>query len=174
MSAALLPRIPPREVLSEDMIQTDMACVVSKLLYSLDCECLRAADRRRLDAFHCRSLRVICNIPHSMLSHVSNVEVLATANVSPLTSILDRRQLILFGHIVALPDTSKLRESLLIPGTMELQQLHNGRKRGRPRLNWATLQHARATEALENAQLSMDNFFFDRSTAKARWCTFLS
>ena len=35
-------------------VEIYMACVISKLLYSLECECMRAADRARIHAFHCR------------------------------------------------------------------------------------------------------------------------
>ena len=65
-------------------IEVYNACVVSKLLFSLECEALRKADRSRLDAFHCRCLRRILKIPPSWISHVPNNIVLAAADSSPL------------------------------------------------------------------------------------------
>ena len=146
-----------------------MACVVSKLMYSLDCECLRAAERRRLDAFHCRSLRAICKIPHSMISHTTNAEVYMAAEIPPLTVLLDERQLKLYGRIASLPDTSMLRSSLFVPGTMVLQSLEGVRARGRPCLTWASVQHARAIETLSNCGMTLEAFFREQPFSSTRW-----
>ena len=120
-----------------------MACVVSKLLYSLECECLRAADRNRIDGFHCRCLRAICKIPHSMISHTTNAEVLLTAGVPLLTTPIDKRQLLLFGRIAALPNSSGLRLATFQHNKVSPKLLEGTRSRGRPRLSWIGVQHAK-------------------------------
>ena len=150
-------------------VQIYMSCIVSKLLYSLDCECLRSAERKRLDAFHCQCLRAICRIPHSMLSHITNVEVLAASESQPLTSILDKRQLLLFGKIATLPDSSTLRASLFQPGSVLPKQLNGPRKQGRPRLTWATVQHSRVLEFFNGSQNAVEQYFLDKNNADTSW-----
>ena len=92
----------------ERKIQIYSACVLAKLLYSLESECFRKADISKIDAFHCRCLRVILGIPHSMISRVTNATVLETAGSKLLSTTVSSRQLILFGNIAALPDSSMI------------------------------------------------------------------
>jgi len=146
-----------------------MACVVSKLLYSLECECLRAADRNRLDGFHCRCLRAICKIPHPMISHTTNAEVFLTAGVPLLTTMLDKRQLLLYGRIAASPNSSGLRSTTFDHNTVIPKLLQGTRTRGRPRLSWIGVQHARALNAIGGDQQDLDFLFQDRETAGKDW-----
>ena len=146
-----------------------MACVVSKLLYSMDCECLKAADRNRIDGFHCRCLRTICKIPHSMISHVTNAEVFLTAGVPMLTTLLDRRQLLLYGRVAALPASSGLRSSTFQPDTVCPKIMDGTRRRGRPRLAWMGVQHARALELVGGQQSDLHAIFEDSESSSKRW-----
>ena len=150
-------------------IEIYMSCVVSKLLYSLDCETLRQCDRQRIDAFHCRCLRTICKIPHSMLSHVSNLRVLETAQLQSLSSILANRQLILFGRIAALPSSSFLRSVLFTGSTIIPKTLDGLRKRGRPRISWASVQHVKALDLFSGLQAALNDFFTSHNNADKRW-----
>ena len=145
-----------------------MSCIVSKLLYSLDCETLRLCDRRRIDAFHCRCLRSICRIPHSMLSHVSNAAVLETAGVKALSAILAERQLTLFGRIASLPDTSILRATVFSGNVIAPRSFEGVRCRGRPRVTWASTQHAKALQLFGGSQVAL-NMFFNQPNADNEW-----
>ena len=123
------------------------ACISSKLLYSLESECLLAADRKRLDGFHCRCLRQVQSIPHPMISHTSNAEVLRQAGAQPMSTTLCGRQLLLFGRIAALPETSLVRRVLFVPGSVVPAQFVGRRGRGRPKLTWPNTVYALALEA---------------------------
>ena len=152
-------------------IEIYLSCVVSKLLYSLECETLRLSDRKRIDAFHYRCLRSICRIPHSMISHISNAQVLQTAGTSSLSGTLQTRQLALFGRIAALPSSSFLRSSLFSDVGITPRTLEGPRKRGRPRVTWASTQHAKALQLFEGSQLELDICFFNgQPNANKRWC----
>ena len=119
------------------------ACVVSKLTYSLETLCLHTADRVKIDAFQAQCLRKIFNIAHSMISHVSNAEVRRRANQQCLSQQLLARQLFYYGELSALPSESLPRQSVFQSGTSRL--LDPGRRRrGRPRLQWASVMHAHA------------------------------
>ena len=91
------------------------ACVLSKLLYSLDGICCKAVDRKKLNSFHCTCLRKIHKIPHSYISYVSNTSVLNYAWSKPLEDILLCRQLVFFGDIIASDHISLLRCAFFAP-----------------------------------------------------------
>ena len=131
----------------KDKLRVFDACVVSKLLYSLECECLLQGDRRRLDGFYAQCLRSLQRIEHSMYSHISNEEVLTRADRRPLTVALQTRQLILFGHISLLPGASLLRTVVFVPDTVVSCQLVGQRRRGRPRMTWTQSTYAKALQA---------------------------
>ena len=69
------------------------AIVVPKAMYGLEPFLLNQAERARLDAFQAMALRGIFRIPHSMLSHISNVEVRRIAQQNPLSQRLLCHQL---------------------------------------------------------------------------------
>ncbi len=123
------------------------ACVVSKLLYALECEWLLAGNRKKLDGFYITCLRSIQRIPHPMISHVSNAEVLLQAGRQPLTKSLQSRQLLLFGRIALLPQASPVRRVCFAPGTVTPRQFSGGRKRGRARTTWTQSTYALALQA---------------------------
>ena len=121
------------------------SCIISKLLYSLEVQCLRKADMDRQDAFQARCLRRICRIPHSMISHVSNAEVTRISGQEPLSNTMLYRQLSLYGKIANRPNDDSLREaSLCNCSCLPKQPLK--RCRGRPRMRWATVMHAHALQ----------------------------
>ena len=146
-----------------------MSCIVSKLLCSLDCETLRLSDRKRLDAFHCRCLRTIHRIQHSMLSHVSNAEVLSIAEVQSLSQIIEIRQLTLYGSIASLPHTSFLRATLFAGNEIAPRRLDGQRKRGRPRMTWASVQHAKALQLFQGSQAALNQFFEHQDNTAHYW-----
>ena len=134
-------------MVENDKLHIFDVCVVSKLLYSLECECLLSLDRQRLNGFYAQCLRSIQKIPHSMFSHVSNEEVLRRASRQPLSSTLHARQLTLFGQIAVLPETSLVRCAVFMPGTVVPIQSAGKRKQGRPRTTWTQSTYALALAA---------------------------
>ena len=110
--------------------------VLSKLLYSLDSLWLLKADRARLDAFHCKSLRRIWGIPSAYISRVSNASVLQKASAKPLSQMLLCSQKKLYNKIVQY-DASSFVKRLLFNESGVLRDWSARRKRGRPRQQWA-------------------------------------
>ena len=134
------------------------SCIVSKLTYSLECETLRAADYSRLDAFHCRCLRKILGIQHSMISRVTNAAVLSQAGLLPLSITIKERQLLLYGRVAMMPADSYVRRSALKPYSILPKQTGFNRKRGRPRLAWSTVAHAMAVKICNESQQALNDF----------------
>ena len=115
---------------------------------------LNQADRNRLDAFQAHALRQIYAIPHSMVSHISNAEVRRISNQTTLSTQLMCRQLINLGRIASLPDASCVRQSVFRSSSHSLVGYEGTRKRGRPRLLWASFQMAKACEVAAGEQLT--------------------
>ena len=69
-------------------LQIYSACVVSKILYSMESLWLLQADRTRLDAFHYKCLRKILGIPCSFISRVPNAHVLEQSGGPMLSQLL--------------------------------------------------------------------------------------
>ena len=123
------------------------SCIVTKLMYGLESVWLLQADRRRLDAFQARCLRRILGIPPSYVSRVPNTEVLRAAGSVPMTRLLLKKQLFLYGKVALLPDDAPQRKVMFDPGTLRLVSAHYRRKRGRPRQQWPQSVHNLALEA---------------------------
>ena len=70
---------------------------------------LLKSDLRCLDAFHCRSLRNVLKIPSSYDSRISNEDVLRTAGVGRLSTMLQERQAKLYERITKMPHESLVR-----------------------------------------------------------------
>ena len=122
------------------------SCIVSKLLYGLESLLLLQADRRRLDAFYVQCLRKISRIQHSFYSRVSNADVLAQFSVPPLSRILAKRQLILFGKICREPNSSLTRRITFNDDECTPRVWGSKRRVGRPCLRWIPTMYAMALE----------------------------
>ena len=122
------------------------ACVVSKVMYSLESLWLLKADQSRLDAFHCQCLRKILRIPHSYVSHVTNEAVLEQACQARLSSMLGRRQVKLYRKIQELPADSFLKKLVCQEGGQPIVWSRN-RRRGRPRQVWARSVYGLCSES---------------------------
>ena len=116
------------------------ACVLSKLLYSLESLWLLKAERARLDAFHCRCLRMILRIPCSYVSRISNAVVLERAGMHPLSETLLSRQQAQYLKIKRQEHTSILRH-LIMDEAGGPRVWCGARRRGRPRQRWAREVH---------------------------------
>ena len=126
------------------------SCIVSKLLYSMDCERLRLADRARLDAFNCTCLRKILHIPHSMISRASNDSVRSKAGMQPLSVTLAARQLVMFGRIASLPQTSLVRQITFEHDSITPTIMVGPRRQGRPSMSWTSTLYAKALLVCSN------------------------
>ena len=70
------------------------------------------------------------------ISRVSNQKVLATVGEAPLSTMLAKRQLLLYGRIDREPDNSILRKVTFVRGTLQPIADSFVRKIGRPRAEW--------------------------------------
>ena len=125
-------------------IEVYNACVVSKLLFSLECEALRKSDKSRVDAFHCRCLRRILKVAPSWISHVPNNVILAAADSQPLSERLAFQQ-VLFGKIAKQPNSSFIRQLTFEDSSINPTRCVY-RRRGRPRLAWQSVLHGQAIQ----------------------------
>ena len=118
---------------AKDRVRICEACVVSSLTYGLQTAWLPVAARRRLDGFHAKCLRRVCNIPPSFISRVSNADVLTRAGCNmKLSSRIRVQQLVLAGRCAAAPVGTPMKEAL-----QQSVGRPGRRNRGRPRTTWA-------------------------------------
>jgi len=113
------------------------ALIESKLLYSLSCMCLTAAEKRRLDGFQNRCIRKILGIKPSFISRVSNLAVLEKAAHPAAISLLEKRQMQLFGKIMRCDATHPLHRASFVPG-LRYKPITDRyvRRKGRPAKEW--------------------------------------
>lgn len=109
-------------------IQIYRACVVSTLLYGSESWTLRAAQERKLNAFHMRCLRRILNI--TWQDKVPNSTVLERANYTSMYTLLKQRRMRWLGHVVRMDDGR-------IPKDLLYGELVQGKRpTGRPQLRY--------------------------------------
>ena len=111
------------------------ACVVSRLLYSLQACWMSSAELSRIDAFYCKCLRRILRIPPSFVSRVPNSVIYARTGRSPLRYKLLQSQLGLFGHVARLSGEDALRQCLLTQNDVR-PAIFNFRSRGGQKHTW--------------------------------------
>ena len=112
------------------------ACIVTKVLHSLESLWLLKSDISRIDAFHCSCLRQILRIRPSFYSRVSNETVLGMTSQMRLSCLLQRRQVCLYKQVQALPDNNFLKVIVCHPNGQPIVWSLQ-RRRGRPRQVWA-------------------------------------
>ena len=113
-----------------------MSCVISKLLYGLESLWLLQADLQRLDGFFARCLRKIAGILPSFYSRVSNEKVLQKFDATPLSVVLKRRQVMLYGKLVKKPADSLTRRVAIEDGSFKPKDWKPKRRVGRPCQRW--------------------------------------
>ena len=99
---------------------------------------LNTSDRRKLNGFHNRCLRTIWGIKAAYYSRVSNAKVLDVTGQRPLTVLLQKQQLLLYGRVARRSDEDIMRASTFCPGTLRPATDMYIRKVGRPRLAWTS------------------------------------
>ena len=133
------------------------ACVLSKLLYCLHTAWLKTHELARFDAFHAKCLRKILGIPMSYISRIPNITVLHTAASQKLSSVLLQRQLTLLAQVARKGDDDPLRSIVLKPSSVELRDLPAKRKRGRPRLTWASEVYKHAVKVCQTSHFPIND-----------------
>ena len=114
------------------------ATVVPKVTYALSTAWLNTAERRRLNGFQCQCLRTIWGIQPSFISRVSNQTVLERTAQKPLSHLLAKQQLLLFGKVARAPEGSIMRDVTFCHKTLSPATEMYVRRRGRPRQEWAS------------------------------------
>ena len=124
------------------------------------------AQRRRVDGFYARCLRLLLGIPHSLNSRVSNKTVYDRASALPLTEQLAKRQLNLLGIVARSPADSPLRPNTFVGATLKPTITHYIRKVARPRINWTESVLKDGAELFQCLQALT---VVIRSTSKQEW-----
>ena len=119
-------------------LQIYSACVVSKILYSMESLWLLQADKTRLDAFHYKCLRKILGIPCSFISRVPNAHVLEQSGGPMLSQLLLDRQAKQYLKITAQPADNIIKK-LVCHDDGQPRTWFSRRRRGRPRQMWAAM-----------------------------------
>ena len=85
-------------------------CILPIMLYGSECWALSRVDARKVDALDQWCLRRILDI--RWYHHVSNCEVRLLTEQPPLTTIIQKRRLTLFGHLVRMDESADARRIL--------------------------------------------------------------
>ena len=99
---------------------------------------MNASEQRKLNGFQNRCLRAIWGIKPAYVSRVSNKKVLESTSQRPLTSLLHKQQLLLYGRVARQSDGEPMRDVTFCPGSLRPAADRFVRKVGRPRLEWTT------------------------------------
>ena len=104
-----------------------------------------------------------------MISHVSNDDVLGRAGAQPLCEKLYERQLLLFGRVALLPDNSVVRRVVFEPGAITPAQSSSTRRRGRPKLTWASVVYALALKLCDHDACFLHNVLCGEDPSLGSW-----
>jgi len=75
------------------------AVILPKLLYGLAAAWLNTAEQRKINGFQNRCLRAVWGIKPAFISRISNARVLETTGQKPVTHLLKKQQLLLYGRV---------------------------------------------------------------------------
>jgi len=131
------------------------AVIIPKMMYGLAAAWLNTAEQRKINGFQNRCLRTIWGIKPAFISRVSNLRVLETTGQKPVTKMLQKQQLLLYGRVARLDDGDLMRDTTFCQGSLHPAVDRFVRKVGRPRLAWTSLVGKLALEAaggLKNLQ----------------------
>ena len=131
------------------------ACILTKLLYGLQTAWLTKTQRKTLDGFHPRCVRIITGAKLSFWSRVSNAEVLASINAPLLSAMLLEQQLKYFGKVYRRMDADITRTFVFQPSSDQLVEASFRKRRGRPRLSWALELRKHAIILIGNQPLGL-------------------
>ena len=126
----LLLNIPDATV--QTKIRLYNVYILPVLLYGADTWSMTVASSRRLDAFDQWCLRRIVHIPYT--AHITKEEVRCRTGQPPVTSVMAKRRLRLFGHL-ARADPSQ-EHSRMLRAAINCPRADWRRQAGRPRQTW--------------------------------------
>ena len=132
------------------------ACVVSKLMYSLESMWLLHDNRVKLDGFYASCLRKILKIPSAYLSRVTNRRVLEIAGWPILSQQLLSKQLNLYGKIYRMDGSSLVQKMTFKDDSSNAQCWGTKRRVGRPRLQWSSCVRADAVAIAAEHALDLE------------------
>ena len=107
-------------------------CILPIMLYGSECWALSRVDARKVDALDQWSLGRILDI--RWYHRVSNCKVRRLTEHPPLTTIIQKRRLMLFGHLVRMDESADARRILTAVPQSEWR-----RPVGRPYTSWTTM-----------------------------------
>jgi len=129
-------------------------CILPVMLYGSECWALSKAGARKVDALDQWCLRRILDV--RWYHRISNCKVRRLTEQPPLTTIIQERRLMLFGHLVRMDESADTRRILTAVPQSEWR-----RPVGRPYTSWmATLKNdlVRHNLTLEDAiELALNN-----------------
>jgi len=114
------------------------AVILPKLLYGLAAAWLNTAEQRKINGFQNRCLRAVWGIKPAFISRISNARVLETTGQKPVTHLLKKQQLLLYGRVARQRDDEMMRSATFCPGSLRPAVDMFERKIGRPRLDWTS------------------------------------
>ena len=117
------------------LIDAYVILMFTQLFYALQTCWLTTAELDRLDSFYCRCLRRILRIPPAYVSRVLNAEVYSQTGRRPVRTRLLLQQLMLYGHVVRLPNDDVLCLVLIRPDDVRPVNF-NFKLRGGQRVSW--------------------------------------
>ena len=121
--------------LPEHHAEAVQVCILPIMLYGSECWALARVDARKVDTLDQWCLRRILDI--RWYHCVSNCEVWRLTEKLPLTSIIQKRRLTMFGHLVRMDESTDARRILTAVPQSEWR-----RPVGRPYTSWmATLNN---------------------------------
>ena len=106
------------------------------ILYGLEYSCVTPTMERKLNAWQAGHLRRILDIKVSMISHITNADILLQANTVPLSNTLFSNQLKYMGHVLRTEHTES-EHSCCFTSAGNLAQLSACKRVGRPKHHWA-------------------------------------
>ena len=120
-------------------------CILPIMLYGSECWALPKANARKIDVLDQWCLRRILDI--RWYHRISNREVRRMTEQPPLTDIIQKRRLMLFGHVARMEETADARRILT-----GVHQSNWSRPVGRPYTSWM---------ATVKSDLSLHNLTFE-------------
>ena len=151
-----------------DKVKFFQAFILAKLRYGLATVWLITAQRRRIDGFVARCLRIIFHIPASFISRFSNVSVLQRAGLKPFSQQLLKHQLYLLRKVATQEPGHPMRKDTFVDASLLPQIGCYVRRIGRPRQEWTTQLLREGQQRLGGARFQC--LLTDRSSgADGRW-----
>ena len=110
--------------------------IVWNFLYGLEYSAVTHFMERKLDSWQARHLRRVLDIKASMISHITNAEVLKQVSQAPLSAHVYSNQLKYFGHVLRC-DPNNTEYSVCFTTANNFAEIRSTKRVGRPKYHWA-------------------------------------